>query len=602
MNSVPHPLRDECEKSGIPETRIRLELQESNSWRRRDFIAAALLFLGTAAFVCWQNSRVAVLWDLEYLLDTSWRIALGQMPYRDFPLVHGPLTFVVQAALIRLAGRHYLVPVAYAAFAGGAGTVLTWRIVLRVVRGTAVFASGSWLVALALAAPLTVLGVYSVYPHPIYDCDCALAILVAVWLLTSVATTGKAADSNRTLPFAAGAATVLPVFFKQNMGLPFLGVVGAGCVLLLVLEFVKTRSIRHVVRSQSAFALAGMAFALFLALVTIASTASIRNYLHWTVQFAAQRRLPGLALMLSVYREPSLVWMLPALGAGLALCCTGLMKRRWARIAAMCLTAAPLAATLLFLLVQDDADDRSDTLLALWPLLLLAGLVVALFELRRGVTLGRLMPLFILAAIHGTFLSQQLWGSTYALWPLLMILVAQTLAALPARAQPVAATMAAMLGAVLMICGGLYAVSLERLSYIQIPDAPIEHSSVPALRGMADRGPYLANLDELVEFAAREIPQDDALLLLPGEDPFYYATGRIPQFPVTLFDPTTDPYSAPELLAEARRRDVRWVIVKRVEQIKGDPMPERAQSMQLVGEEYALYRRLGGYDIYRERQ
>jgi hypothetical protein len=70
---------------------------------------------------------------------------------------------------------------------------------------------------------------------------------------------------------------------------------------------------------------------------------------------------------------------------------------------------------------------------------------------------------------------------------------------------------------------------------------------------------------------------------------------------VTLFDPTTDPYSAPELLAEARRRDVRWVIVKRVQQINENPMPERAQSMELIDAEYALYRRLGGYDIYRRQ-
>jgi hypothetical protein len=344
-----------------------------------------------------------------------------------------------------------------------------------------------------------------------------------------------------------------------------------------------------------------MASALFLGLAMIAGTAGIGNYLHWTVQFAAQRRLPGLALMLSVYREPSLAWMLPALAAGLALCCTRLVDRRWARIAAMCLLAAPLAGTLLFFLMQDDAGDRADSFLALWPLLLLAGFFMAVLELRRGVTLSRLMPFFVLAAIQGAFLSQQLWGSTYAVWPLLMVLVAQTLAVLPTRARPVVIATTAMLGAVFIICGGLYAVSLERLSYIQIPDAALEHSSVQALRGMADRGPYLANLDELVEFTARAIPPGDALLLLPGEDPFYYATGRTSQFPVTLFDPTTDPYSAPELLAEARRRDVRWVIVKRVQQIKGDPTPERDQSMLLVARDYALYRRLGGYDIYRKR-
>src|SRR5271168_1703890 len=147
-------------------------VQMPRRWGSRDWIAGAVFFLTTAAFVLWQNSRVAVLWDLSYLLDTSWRIALGHMPYRDFPLVHPPLTFVLQAVLMRLAGRHYLVPVAYATIAGGAGTVLAWRILLRAVRGAAVFASAGWPVALMLAAPLTVLGVYSVYPHPIYDCDC----------------------------------------------------------------------------------------------------------------------------------------------------------------------------------------------------------------------------------------------------------------------------------------------------------------------------------------------------------------------------------------------------------------------------------------------
>ncbi len=79
----------------------------------------------------------------------------------------------------------------------------------------------------------------------------------------------------------------------------------------------------------------------------------------------------------------------------------------------------------------------------------------------------------------------------------------------------------------------------------------MQRSSVPALRGMATPGPFLPNFDELVGFTAREIPRHDPLLLLPGEDPFYFATGRTPQFPVTLFDPATDPYPASDLLAEA---------------------------------------------------
>jgi hypothetical protein len=336
-------------------------------------------------------------------------------------------------------------------------------------------------------------------------------------------------------------------------------------------------------------------------LTAIATTAGLGNYYHWTVQFAAQRRLPGLASMLAVYREPSLLWTLPTLGIGLGLCHTRFIARWWARIVAVCLIAAPFAGSLIFLFIQDDADERADNLLTLWPLWLLATLVLALLELRRGVNLDRLMPFFVLAAIHGAFLSQQLWGSTYALWPLLMILLAQILARLPAQARPVAMAGVITISITLLVCGGLYSVSLERLSYIQIPDAPMEHSTTPALRGMADRGPYLTNFDELVAFAAREIPRNDGLLLLPGEDPFFYATGRAPQFPVTLFDPATDPYSANELLAEARRRNIRWVIMKRVLQINANPEPESAETLQLIAREFALYRQLAGYDVYRRR-
>src|SRR5271154_6713758 len=89
---------------------------------KRDTVVAIALFAATAAIVFWQNTRVAVLWDLSYLLDISWRIALGQMPYRDFPLVHPPLTFLIQAVLMRIAGRHYFYVIAYAAVAGGLGT------------------------------------------------------------------------------------------------------------------------------------------------------------------------------------------------------------------------------------------------------------------------------------------------------------------------------------------------------------------------------------------------------------------------------------------------------------------------------------------------
>lgn len=63
------------------------------TWRPRDWLAALLLFSATAAVVLWQNSRLGVLWDLSYILENCYRISLGDVPYRDFPLPYAPLTF-----------------------------------------------------------------------------------------------------------------------------------------------------------------------------------------------------------------------------------------------------------------------------------------------------------------------------------------------------------------------------------------------------------------------------------------------------------------------------------------------------------------------------
>jgi hypothetical protein len=566
--------------------------QETQQWRLRDTLAAAILFLGSAAFAWWQNTRVAVLWDLGYLLDTSWRIALGQMPYRDFPLAHAPITFLIQAGLIRLFGRHFLVPVIYAAVAGGVGSVIAWRVILRMISpsGRAV-----WWTSLMLSAPLIVVGIYAIYPHPIYDCDCALAILLALLLLS------KVDDApGRAYSLCAGAASVLPLFVKQNMGLPFLASVATASLVLLVAQAAHSRSLRAAMHANHALVLLGTSGALATALVILSATVGLHNYFHWTVQFAAQRRLPGLASMLSVYAQPLLLWTAPALAAGFALCWSRFAHAAWGKFLTLALIAAPFVYSVVFLLVQDDADDRADNLLALWPLWMLTALAVALWSLRRGISMRTLMPFIVLVAVHGTFLSQQLWGSTYALWPLLIVLIAGVLAELPHTARPVAIGTAAAACITFGLCGGFYATSLERLSYIDIPDdAPLELTQTLALRGMADRGPYLANFDELVAFADREIPPTDALLLLPGEDPFYYATGRVPQFPVTLFDPATDTYSPAQLMSEERRRNVRWVIVKRVLQSKANVMPGFDETMQLVQRDFAPFRTLGGYEVYR---
>ncbi len=587
------------ESTAVPDRRAA---SASRGWAKRDAIAAALLGLASAAFVFWQNSQVAVLWDLGYLLDTAQRIALGDIPYRDFPLVHAPLTFLMQAAILRLAGRHYLLPVAYAAMVGGLGTILAWRILLRVL---AERVSGAWVVSLALALPLIFLGIYGVYPHPVYDCDCSLAILFSIFLLQRLRGPERSEAgfmSERLRPLMTGAAAVLPLFFKQNMGLPYLFAVVAATVVLIAARSLDGDSQDGPEIRRLWKVLAGAVAAMIVTAVLIQLTAGLGNYIHWTIDFAAQRRLPGLVPMLGVYRQRYFGWNLASFLGGLCLLSVPAARRRMVRVAGLCLMAAPFVWTIGFLAFDGDMEDRADSLLALWPLVLIASAVVAAVEMvrqRKELRVAHVLPFAVLAAIHGTFLSQQLWGSTYAIWPLLLLLFAGILAALPRRGEGVILLLALVVSATFLVCGGLYAMSHDRLAYADLASGPVEHSSLPALQGMSARGSYLAEFEELVHFADREIPFEDALLILPGDEPFYYATGRTPRFPVLIFDSTDDPYSPTELMAEAHRRNVRWVIVKRHMQLTDDPLPQSEEVRALVAKEYVLFRQLAAYDVYR---
>src|SRR5689334_23661484 len=148
--------------------------------RWTDWLIALCVAGASAAIVFWQNSHLAVLWDLSYILENSYRMSLGQIPYRDFPFPYAPLTFLTQAALIKLTGRVFFHHVIYCAVVNGLSVLLTWRILLRILHAT----RNQRLIALVLTTPLAVLSVYRIFPHPFYDCDCTFVVLLCLFLLS----------------------------------------------------------------------------------------------------------------------------------------------------------------------------------------------------------------------------------------------------------------------------------------------------------------------------------------------------------------------------------------------------------------------------------
>jgi hypothetical protein len=205
--------------------------------------------------------------------------------------------------------------------------------------------------------------------------------------------------------------------------------------------------------------------------------------------------------------------------------------------------------------------------------------------------------------VAGAFLSQQLWGSTYAIWPLLTILLAGILVELftlgDERSSREIVLLAAVAAVCMLVSGGFYVASHERLNYADLSTGEMARSTLPALAGLSTRGPWIPQFEELVRFSDREIPNDQGVLMIPGEDLFYYATGRRPRFPVLLFDHTVNPYSPEEIVEISRRRHICWLILKRNLQRNDDPVEDKSRLLQLLRADFAPVQSLANYDIFR---
>jgi hypothetical protein len=160
-------------------------------------------------------------------------------------------------------------------------------------------------------------------------------------------------------------------------------------------------------------------------------------------------------------------------------------------------------------------------------------------------------------------------------------------------------TTAVLAGTSLLISGGAYVWSHERLDYAKLDDGQLTEATLPELKGLSTRGHWIPNFEQLARYAEKKIPDDDAILMLPGEDPFYYTTGRQPLVPVLMFDHTVNPYAPNEVLRISRDLPVRWLVVKRELQLDNNEVDRDKDSLaKLLTRDFTLVKRLKGYEVY----
>ena len=501
----------------------------------------------------------------------------------------------MQAELIRLTGAVYWHHIVYCCVVAGIATVLTWLILLELFRETM---PAPRLTAFLLTSPLDILGIYCIFPHPFYDPDSCFVLLICVFGLLRL----ERKEFPPIPAFLLGVLLAVPLFIKQNIGLAFLGSAGLAFLILIALNAWKKQSVRGYI-----LLIAGAATGLAIALLIIEFTVGLENYKYWTLTFATARRTPSFADMLSVYAN----WMLPVwlavFGVGALLLRKNAAARTWQTILSLILMSVPFLWPVIYLFIDADASERAERLVNVWPFVMIVSFALTYIFTRRLSGIKAALPFILISTAHGVFLSQQLWGSTYGIWPLLAILVGTIFLGLFNLAEDgprwPAPAYAAVISIVLIIAGGSYIYSNERLDYVDFEDGEMAHSQLPPLKGLSMRGSYLPDFEELVAYTDQNIPRDDKILLLPGEDLFYYTTGRRPQFPVLLFDVTNNPYNADQILDLVRSRSTEWLIIKNDLQIEADQtIDDKDKIFDVLKPEFKHVESLNNYEIYRRKK
>src|SRR3989338_6522318 len=208
-----------------------------------------------------------------------------------------------------------------------------------------------------------------------------------------------------------------------------------------------------------------------------------------------------------------------------------------------------------------------------------------------------LLPLVFILVANASFLAQGIVGSTYGIWPFFFFMIALVFRNIQLPSLKYFFTLLALIWSLAL---GTYIHLNTRLNYIVSDGAP-EKASHRLLEGLGTPGPWIPNFEGLLETTEREIPPQDPILTVPGEDPFYVFSGRTPPLPYEQINLYTFPPEAERAIEEAIRLKIKWVIVK-------DPLQNKikipygykdlTQLMSTLNRHYNVHRVLPGYVIY----
>jgi hypothetical protein len=513
-----------------------------------------------AILVVIQTTRVTPLIDYTHNVEVAYRIYRGEIPYRDFFLTLPPGTFLVMAALMLIThGYSHGAAVIFTAIVAGI-SVLLLNGVLKKLQVTP-------MVRVFLLSILPFTG-HGIYPWPNYDVYSGIMLGALFYLLLRIVEKQKITPKYSILFGFLGSGLFL---FKQNIGIAY----AAGVMIIFLLAYTRFPGRRTLMLLLSV--LAGTLCFFFSGFLVLLISGSTHQFFYQTFEYVNAGRQPVLALTVVAgqYAEYFsvlfsrlpfiLLFLLPVI----------VLKKRlgrfqWLFPAGLFIYLAVSSIRSLSA-IQLPKDQYSMILLVSWVSVYCTYILLLPYILTRSATIGtlliRLFPVVCIMSANATYLTHHIVGSSYGLWPVFIIVAGISISVLHEWLPQI--HMTPIVG--LCCCFLFYGLfmnyqSRQFFDYVSLT-GPVYQSQSPRLYGAGTPGIWMSEFDQLVTYVATNIPANDRVASVPGEDPFYAATGRNNPLPILMLKVNIYPFEGMDIPKYFAEKDIRWIIAKRETQL-----------------------------------
>lgn len=551
-----------------------------------------------AAFITYlQSGRILPLIDYTYQIENAYRIYIGQIPYRDFVLVLPPGTYAIMALIMKLFGLSNTVQTYFLMVMSILIIFLTYYVLKKI--------NNKKTLTYVLLLPLVVSG-YSIYPFPSYDISAMLFMLVAwalVWWIFDI-------DKKKVIPYILlGLFIPLPSFFKQNTGYVF-------TVFTMILAIYAAYSSGHKEKKKIFYLIVSCLFIYFTFILYLILTHSLSQYLFQTFVFPSKIRdmgYSGYQIFLDFFNRRNFVYYASFSLIFIVSITRGISKK----IKEYCIFVLFTIPTIFFPIVYSywiyyknpDKDFgyilsySTKYFFSIWYVIL--GILLLYIEknlFNNNLNTRRkifyfIFSLGIIVISLASFLSQGVSGSTYGLYPILVIALSLILKESEFYLKEIQwYKYVAYLTLIITSVLSLYIYQNVRLSYFSKSGIQVK-ATISGLEHISTPGPWINEMENMIAYVQHNIPKDDSIVALPGEDPLYYLTKRTPPLPYFQYLTTTFPYSDKDYAKAIMNNKIKWVIFKRHTQFEDWKNPKTL--LVYIAPYFGLFRQIPGYDIYK---